>query len=131
MGVDPHGGWRQWKPSRVCFAHAPPRDTGLHIRIFGTAVAFEQDFNGRVCTSRDLDAPNPFADPLMARYARQVLEAGAGSGRLSPVDGVRNISVGAPRSAGSSALEHPCCRLRVARSTACNAKRALMCSSQE
>ncbi|MDM0053996.1 AraC family transcriptional regulator [Variovorax sp. J22R115] len=80
-----------WNPLRVCFAHAPPRDPSLHFQLFGYGVYFGQDFNGLVCTTSDLDAPNPMADPVMARYARQVLEASAGSARMSTVDNVRNI----------------------------------------
>ena len=80
-----------WNPQRVCFAHAPPRDPGLHYRMFGYAVDFGQDFNGLVCTTRDMDAPNPMADPVMARYARQLLEATTGAGRMSTVVSVRHI----------------------------------------
>jgi AraC-like DNA-binding protein len=80
-----------WSPVRVCFTHAPPRDPGLHIRLFGYVVAFGQDFNGLVCTTRDMDAPNPMADPVMARYARQILEATPGSGPMDTVDSVRHI----------------------------------------
>ena len=69
----------------------PPRDPGLHIRLFGYVVAFGQDFNGLVCTTRDMDAPNPMADPVMARYARQILEATPGSGPMDTVDSVRHI----------------------------------------
>jgi AraC-like DNA-binding protein len=80
-----------WNPLRVCFSHSPPRDPSLHFRIFGYQIYFGQDFNGLVCTTRDMDAPNPMADPVMARYARQVLEASTGSGRMSAVDSVRHI----------------------------------------
>jgi len=80
-----------WNPLRVCFTHTPPRDPSLHFRIFGYAVEFGQDFNGLVCTTRDMDARNPMADPVMARYARQILEATTGAGRMSAVDGVRHI----------------------------------------
>ncbi|RZL86066.1 MAG: AraC family transcriptional regulator [Variovorax sp.] len=80
-----------WNPLRVCFAHPAPRDPSLHFRVFGYAVYFGQDFNGLVCTTRDMDAPNPMADPVMARYARQLLEDSSGSGRMSTVDSVRHI----------------------------------------
>ncbi|MDM0000679.1 AraC family transcriptional regulator [Variovorax sp. J22P240] len=79
-----------WNPLRVCFVHAPPRDPSLHHRIFGYAIEFGQDFNGLVCTTRDMDAPNPMADPVMARYARRTLEA-ADSGPMSAIDSVRHI----------------------------------------
>ncbi|MDM0000772.1 AraC family transcriptional regulator [Variovorax sp. J22P240] len=80
-----------WSPLRVCFAHPPPVDQSLHFRIFGYAVEFGQDFNGLVCTSSDLDAPNPMADPVMARYARQIMESTVGSDRTNVVDSVRHI----------------------------------------
>jgi len=80
-----------WSPIRVCFTHGPPRDPSLHIRLFGYVVDFGQDFSGLVCTTRDMDTPNPMADPVMARYARQLLEATPGSGRMDTVDSVRHI----------------------------------------
>ena len=75
----------------MCFTHAPPHDPGLHIRLFGYVVAFGQDFNGLVCKTSDMDAPNPMADPVMARYARHILEATNGSGGMDTVDSVRHI----------------------------------------
>ncbi len=63
-----------WRPQRVCFTHAPPPDVALHRRVFGPALAFGQDFTGIVCKAADLAAPNPGADPVMARYTRQLLE---------------------------------------------------------
>jgi AraC-like DNA-binding protein len=64
-----------WRAKRVCFAHAAPKDRSVHWRVFGRGVEFGHDFNGIVCNARDLDAPNPTADPVIARYARQMLEA--------------------------------------------------------
>jgi len=64
----------QWRPKAVYFSHAAPRSLAVHRRIFGSMVEFNQDFNGIVCDSADLDAPNPSADPVMARYAEQLLQ---------------------------------------------------------
>ena len=66
-----------WQPRRVCFAHPAPRDAGVHHRLFGHCVEFDSDFNGIVCAKADLDARNPSADPAMARYAQQLLDASA------------------------------------------------------
>lgn len=66
-----------WQPRRVCLAHPAPRDLRTHHRVMGPAVAFDQDFNCIVCTRDDLEASNPSADPAMARYARQLLDASA------------------------------------------------------
>ena len=63
-----------WRPRRVCFTHAAPRDLGTHMRVFGPCVEFDHDFNGVVCTASDLDTPNASADPAMARYAQQLLD---------------------------------------------------------
>ena len=64
-----------WKPRRVCFAHDAPADRSVHERVFGRIVEFGHDFNGIVCSRKDLDVPNPNADPLMAKYAQGLLEA--------------------------------------------------------
>src|SRR5262249_15591009 len=45
----------------------------VHRRVFGT-VEFGHEFDGIVCNAADLDAPNPGADPVMARYTRRLLE---------------------------------------------------------
>lgn len=64
----------QWRPRRVCFTHAAPKDLGTHLRVFGPCVEFEHDFNGVVCAAGDLDTPNPSGDPAMARYAQKLLD---------------------------------------------------------
>ena len=64
----------RWRPQRVCFNHATPRDTSLHKKMFGCRVDFDADFNGIVFRTEDLDAPNPMADPVLVRYAQSVVE---------------------------------------------------------
>jgi AraC-like DNA-binding protein len=64
----------RWKPEAVCFTHAAPAKKDAHRKFFGTAVRFNQDFNGLVCTSRDIDAGVPAADARMARYVQQYLD---------------------------------------------------------
>jgi AraC-like DNA-binding protein len=64
-----------WKPRRVCFAHDAPADRSVHERVFGRIVEFGHDFNGIVCSRKDLEMPNPNADPLMARYAQGLIDA--------------------------------------------------------
>jgi AraC-like DNA-binding protein len=65
-----------WKPRRVCFAHHAPADRSVHERVFGKGVVeFGHDFNGVVCRRSDLDVANPQADPVLARYARGLIEA--------------------------------------------------------
>jgi AraC-like DNA-binding protein len=62
-----------WQPRRVCFSHRAPASDSLHRRVFGPALSFGHEFNGIVCSAADLDAPNPGADPVMARYAQGLL----------------------------------------------------------
>lgn len=65
---------RDWQPRSVYFEHAPPQSLAMHTRMFGPQVAFNQEFNGIVCTRADLDTRNEFADPAMIRYAQKLLD---------------------------------------------------------
>ena len=80
---------RDWQPRRVCFAHAAPKDLGMHHRLFGPRVEFNQDFNGIVCAKADLDTRNEFTDPAMVRYAQKLLEAVAPMHDDAVLDDVR------------------------------------------
>jgi AraC-like DNA-binding protein len=62
-----------WRPRLVCFSHSAPDRLAAHRRVLGPAVEFGHEFNGIVCNAADLDAPNPGADPVMARYAQRLL----------------------------------------------------------
>ncbi len=68
-----------WRPRLVCFAHRAPQSLAVHRRVFGRAVEFGHEFDGIVCNAADLDAPNPGADPVMARYTRRLLEQTPGA----------------------------------------------------
>jgi AraC-like DNA-binding protein len=84
----------QWQPRRVCFAHEAPRDRSVHDRVFGRKVVeFGHDFNGIVCLRRDLDLPNPDADPAIARLARAMIESDAGEAPLAFQNRVRDLVV--------------------------------------
>lgn len=63
-----------WRPRRVCFEHAAPRDLSVHTQLFGQAIEFGYLFNCIVCGKADLDTRNPFADPAMARYAQKLVD---------------------------------------------------------
>jgi AraC-like DNA-binding protein len=63
-----------WQPRLVCFTHAAPKQLVVHHRVLGRAVEFGHEFNGIVCNAADLDAPNPGADPVMARYSQKLLQ---------------------------------------------------------
>jgi AraC-like DNA-binding protein len=78
-----------WRPQRVCFEHSAPRDLSAHHRFFGPHVEFDCDFNGIVCAKADLDARNPSADPAMARYAQQLIDASAVTQQTTMLEDVR------------------------------------------
>jgi AraC-like DNA-binding protein len=69
-----------WRPREVRFTHPAPPQLGVHRRIFGTHVAFDQEFNGIVCAAADIDRPNPGADPGMAGHAQKLIDAIPGHG---------------------------------------------------
>jgi AraC-like DNA-binding protein len=64
----------RWHPDFAYFTHAAPADTSVHARVFQCPVIFEGDFNGLVCSTASLDAPNPRAESAMARHARRYLD---------------------------------------------------------
>jgi AraC-like DNA-binding protein len=64
----------RWKPQTICFTHAAPPKKDAYRKFFGTDVLFNQEFNGIVCASRDLDASVPAADAKMARHVQQYLD---------------------------------------------------------
>jgi len=97
-----------WRPRLVCFAHAAPRIAGdgparggagqrlaAHRRLFGESVEFGHQFSGIVCNAADLDAPNPAADPVMARYSRRLLarDLERGAAGATMVERVRQLVV--------------------------------------
>ncbi|WP_198781021.1 AraC family transcriptional regulator [Shewanella putrefaciens] len=59
----------------VCFCHEAPNDIQLHRRLFKNKIEFGCDFNGLVCSSKTLDAPNPLADPAMAKFAQRFVDS--------------------------------------------------------
>jgi len=81
-----------WRPRLVCFTHSKPASLLVHHRVLGSVVEFGHEFNGIVCNAADLDAPNPGADPVLARYSRRLLQPTlARSARM--VDRVRQLIV--------------------------------------
>jgi hypothetical protein len=89
----------RWRPLSVNFTHGPPGDLTVHRRVFGAIVEFNSDFDGLTCSRADLDAPNPSADPMLAkfaeRYVRTLPQAEQGSLALD----VRRRSMCCSRSA--------------------------------
>ncbi|SAL03146.1 AraC family transcriptional regulator [Caballeronia calidae] len=81
-----------WLPHSVTFRHVAPPDGAWHRRIFGCPVRFGQEFNEIVCSARDLEAPNPGADPVMARYSQRLLEADQNN-KSGMVERVRHLMV--------------------------------------
>jgi len=61
----------------VCFSHSAPANRSAHHRVFGDKVEFGHEFNGMMCNRADLQQPNPSADPVMARYAQELVQAQA------------------------------------------------------
>ena len=65
---------QHWKPQIICFTHAAPPKKDVYRKFFGTDIEFNQDFNGIVCASRDIDAAVPAADTKMVRHVQQYLD---------------------------------------------------------
>ncbi|MBA5689240.1 AraC family transcriptional regulator [Rugamonas apoptosis] len=65
---------QHWRPVSVNFTHDAPEDLRLHRRLFACQVQFGAEFNGIACPAANFDAPNPNADPAMARYAQRFVD---------------------------------------------------------
>ncbi|MDP3139101.1 MAG: AraC family transcriptional regulator, partial [Burkholderiaceae bacterium] len=81
-----------WQPRQVSFRHSAPANASWHRKVFGASVVFGQDYNEIVCSAQDLEAPNPGADPVMARYSQRLLAAEHGQ-HTSMSDRVRRLVV--------------------------------------
>jgi len=64
----------RWHPESAHFLHDSPGDHRVHRRVLQCALVFRSDFNGFVCPTGSLEAPNLAADSLMARHARRYLD---------------------------------------------------------
>ncbi|HSI54195.1 MAG: AraC family transcriptional regulator ligand-binding domain-containing protein [Ramlibacter sp.] len=78
-----------WKPRRILFTHPAPASLSGHVAVFGHIVDFGAEFNGIVCAAEDLAGQLPTADPVMARYARQYLDAMISRPDMTLADKVR------------------------------------------
>lgn len=78
-----------WRPASVSFVHSPPADTAFHRRFFKCRIDFDAACNGLVCQATDLDVPNPASDPVLADYARRMIEDLPGDHRRSIDQDVR------------------------------------------
>lgn len=71
-----------WRPQVICFRHEAPASSALYRQVFGTEVMFEQEFDGFLLSSADLDVETPGADPVAADAAAQAMTS-LGPERLS------------------------------------------------
>lgn len=62
-----------WGPASCCLTRNAPTDLDAHERVLGPTVQFGHVFDGLVLYSRDLDTPNPLADPILRPFAREYL----------------------------------------------------------
>jgi len=69
----------RWRPDCVHLVRRVPCDPAPWRRVFAVGIEFGATFNGLSSTARAMRMPNPNADEVMARHARQLLH-------LVPVD---------------------------------------------
>jgi AraC-like DNA-binding protein len=66
---------KAWTADATSFSHPAPQGRTIHNTFFNTRPHFGNDFDGIVLRAADLNAPISTADPVMARYVRQYLDA--------------------------------------------------------
>ena len=106
----------RWRPLAVCFSNAPPSDLSVHHRVFGAAVTFNQDLDGILLRTADLDAGNTMADPLLLPYAQRLLAAPTRADTATVVDHTREV-IEMLLPAGRCSIEHVARSLGVSRRT--------------
>jgi AraC-like DNA-binding protein len=79
-----------WKPVRVTFAHAPPRNPAPYRENFG-AVEFNRPINSITLTKADLDTTLPGADAEMAREIARYIERRARPSSETVTDTVSDL----------------------------------------
>ncbi|WP_423193775.1 AraC family transcriptional regulator [Cupriavidus sp. H18C2] len=80
-----------WRPRSICFTHAPPESQAACQRVFGMPALYNQDFDGIVCVVRDLEAPLPSYDPVMAQQVKRYLGTLLAQSNTSMADKVRKL----------------------------------------
>jgi AraC-like DNA-binding protein len=65
---------QRWNPQSVNFRHAAPAEIRPHRLLFNCKLKFGSEFDGIVCATADLDSLNPQADPVLAAYARRLVD---------------------------------------------------------
>lgn len=79
---------KQWRPQKTHFNRAAPVSLSDHNRMFQCRCEFSSPFNGFTLASGDLDRINPAADPVMANYARHLIDQLPGG---SPASSLANL----------------------------------------
>ncbi|WP_354687171.1 AraC family transcriptional regulator [Cupriavidus necator] len=80
-----------WRPRGICFTHAAPASLATCTRVFGMPALFNQDFDGIVCAARDLEAPLPSYDPVMAGQVKRYLGTLLAQANTTTSDKVRKL----------------------------------------
>lgn len=80
-----------WRPRSICFSHPPTASLAACQRVFGMPATYNQDFDGIVCVARDLEAPLPSYDPVMAQQVHDYLGTLLAQARSTMPDKVRKL----------------------------------------
>ncbi|MEV0299226.1 AraC family transcriptional regulator [Nocardia sp. NPDC050710] len=80
-----------WQPLEVRFTHPAPRDRRTHHRLLGPHISFDQDFNGILTYTTDLDAANAMSEPQLRAYARQFFDSVRDAPTVTTIDRVREL----------------------------------------
>lgn len=96
----------KWRPLATHTLRKAPQDLSVWRRMYGSNVEFESTFNGFSCTTASLLAPNPLADPVMARNAERLLGLVPLDPGLEPASEQVRRSIGVLLPTGRITLDH-------------------------
>lgn len=81
-----------WKPRQVRLRRDPPRDPQPYFDILGD-VLFGAERDSLIFDAKEIDAPIPTADPLLAREIARYMEARTAQGAETFSDKVRDLII--------------------------------------
>lgn len=82
---------REWRARRVCFTHRRPNTLAAHRRLFDCPLEFDAEFDGLICSLKEMVTELPGRDQALARFTRTLLERASERHMAGTTDNARQM----------------------------------------